>query len=130
MIAKLRGKFLPKDFQISLFKQMQNLKQRTMTVKEYTKEFYKINLRARYIEDTVEKVARYLNGLGYDIQDELSLVSPIGVDEAYQYALKAEERIQRRQSTRGKYGTRGRGGQSGGKGKAINQQEGVSSSTE
>ena len=26
MVAKLRGKFLPKDFQISLFKQMQNLK--------------------------------------------------------------------------------------------------------
>ena len=92
-VAKLRGKFLPKDFQISLFKQLQNLKQRTMTVKEYTEEFYKINLRARYIEDTVEKIARYLNGLRFDIQDELSLVSPTSVDEAYQYALKAEERI-------------------------------------
>ena len=39
MVAKLRGKFLPKDFQISLFKQMQDLKQRTMTVKESTEEF-------------------------------------------------------------------------------------------
>ena len=27
MVAKLRGKFLPKDFHISLFKHMQNLKQ-------------------------------------------------------------------------------------------------------
>ena len=35
MVAKLRGKFRPKDYQISLFKQMQNLRQRSMTVKEY-----------------------------------------------------------------------------------------------
>ena len=68
-------------------------------MKEYTKEFYKINLRARYIKDTIEKVARYLNGLKFDIQDELILVSPISVDEAYQYALKVEERIQRKYST-------------------------------
>ena len=64
-----------------------------MTVREYTEEFYKINLRVGYIEDTVEKVALYLNGLRYDIQDELSLVNPTGIDEAYQYALRAEERI-------------------------------------
>ena len=99
MVVKLRGKFLPKDFQISLFKQMQDLKQRTMSMKEYTEEFYKINVREGYIEDTTEKVARYLNGLSFDIQDELSLVSPTSVDEAYQYALKVEERIQRKYST-------------------------------
>ena len=95
-----------------------------MTMKEYTKEFYKINLRVGYIEDTEEKIARYQNGLKFDIQDELSLVSPTSVDEAYQYALKVEDRIQRMMSNRGKYGARGRRGQSGGKGKAINQQEG------
>ena len=58
-------------------------------MKEYTEEFYEINLRAGYIEDITEKVARYLNGPRFDIQDELSLVSPTNVDEAYQYALKA-----------------------------------------
>ena len=72
---------------------MQNLKQKELTLKEYPEELYMINLRARYIEDTTEKVARYLNGLRYDIQDELSLVNPIGVDEAYQYALRVEEGI-------------------------------------
>ena len=96
MVVKLRGKFLPKDFHISLFKQMQNLKHKTMTVREYTEEFYKINLRAGYIKVTVEKVAKYLNGLRYDIQDELSLVNPTRIDEAYKYALRVEERIQRR----------------------------------
>ena len=72
---------------------MQNIKQKTMVVGEYTEELYKINMRARYIEDTAEKVARYLNGLRYDIQDELSLVNPTGIDETYQYALREEERI-------------------------------------
>lgn len=67
MLEKVRQKFLPKDFQISLFKQMQNLKKRTMTVKEHTKEFNKINLSARYIEDTTKKVPRYINGLKFHI---------------------------------------------------------------
>lgn len=121
MVVKLRGKFLPKDFHISLFKQMQNMKQKIMTMREYTKEFYKINLREGYIEDTVEKVASYLNGLRYDIQDKLSLVNPTGIDESYRYALRAEERIQRRSSTRGRFSARSKGGQFNGRSKTTNQ---------
>jgi hypothetical protein len=34
-------------------------------VKEYTKEFYKLNIRARNRENDEEKVARYINGLRY-----------------------------------------------------------------
>eukprot|EP00253_Pinus_taeda_P001415 PITA_01415 len=47
MEAKLKEKFLPKYYQIMLYRQVQNLKQRGMTVKEFTEEFYKLNLRAR-----------------------------------------------------------------------------------
>ena len=65
-------------------------------MKEYTEEFYKINFRVGYIEDIIEKVARYINGLWFDMHNELSLVSPTSVDEAYQYALKEEERIHRK----------------------------------
>jgi hypothetical protein len=38
-----------------------------MLVKEYTKEFYKINNKAGHQERHNEKVARYMNGLRYDI---------------------------------------------------------------
>ena len=62
-------------------------------MKEYIEEFYKINVRVGYIEDTIEKVDIYFNGLRYDIQYELSLVNPTGIDEAYQYALREEEKI-------------------------------------
>jgi hypothetical protein len=44
-----------------------------MTVKEYTEEFYKLNIRESHRESNDEKVARYMNGLRYDIQDEMKM---------------------------------------------------------
>jgi hypothetical protein len=96
MVAKLKGKFLPKDYQLALYRQMQNLRQRLLTVREYTEEFYKVNIRVDYSEDSSEKIARYMNGLRLEIQDELSLLSPNTVEEAYQCALKVEEKLNRR----------------------------------
>jgi hypothetical protein len=46
MIAKMKAKFIPRDYQITLFRRMQNLRQKLMTVKEYTEEFYRLNIRA------------------------------------------------------------------------------------
>ena len=45
-----------------------------MTVKEFTEEFYKVNIRSCHIEDTPEKVSRYVKILRFDIQDELILL--------------------------------------------------------
>ena len=46
-----------------------------MTVREYTEEFYRVNLRAGYIEDTLEKTTSYVNVLRLEILDEISIVS-------------------------------------------------------
>ena len=67
MVAKMKAKFIPRDYQITLFRRMQNLRQKLMTVKEYTEEFYKLYIRAGHRESDEEKVARYVNGLRYDI---------------------------------------------------------------
>jgi hypothetical protein len=75
MIAKMKAKFIPRDYQTSLFRRMQNLRQKLMIVKEYTEEFYRLNIRAGHRESDDEKVARYMNGLRYDIQDEMSMVT-------------------------------------------------------
>ena len=110
MVAKMRGKFLPKDYHLGLYKQMQKLIQRVLIVREYTEEFYKVNLRAGYIEDTFEKTAKYINGLRMDIQEEMSMLFPNVMEEAYQYALKAEEKISRKQTFgRGKGIAKGKG---------------------
>lgn len=41
-------------------------------------------------------MARYVNGLRMDIQDEISILSPKIVEEAYQMVLKAEEKLMRK----------------------------------
>jgi hypothetical protein len=46
-----------------------------MIVKEYTEEFYRLNIRAGHCESDDEKVSRYMNGLRYDIQDEMSMMT-------------------------------------------------------
>ena len=50
MVGNLKEKCIPKDYQISLFRRMQNLRQRGLNLKEYTKEFYKLNITTRQRE--------------------------------------------------------------------------------
>jgi hypothetical protein len=45
MVAKLKAKFIPKEYQINLFRRLQNLRQKILSLKEYTEEFYKLNIR-------------------------------------------------------------------------------------
>jgi hypothetical protein len=104
MIAKMKAKFIPRDYQITLFRRMQNLRQKLMTVNEYMEELYRLNIRESHWESDDEKVARYMNGLRYDIQDEMSMVTIRTVEDAYQMALKYEERLSRKQGQRGRAG--------------------------
>ncbi|MDF3675367.1 hypothetical protein, partial [Enterobacter hormaechei] len=91
MVKKVKKKFLLFDYQVSLLRKMQNLKQNDMTMKEYTEEFYRLYIRSRHVDDDVEKIARYINGLRSGIKDEISFVKLESVEEAYQYALEVEE---------------------------------------
>lgn len=67
-----------------------------------------MNIRSGQIEDTPEKVSRYVNSLRFDIHYELSLLSLRSLEEAYQVSLKAEEELMRKQSQKAK--VRGFGG--------------------
>ena len=71
----MKAKLIPKDYQISLFRRMQTLRQKLMTVKEYTEEFYRLNIRVGHRKSDDEKVARYMNGLRYNIQDDMSMMT-------------------------------------------------------
>jgi uncharacterized protein YjbK len=73
-----------------------------MTVKEYTEEFYRLNIRTGKWERDKERVARYINGLRYEIQDKLSMMSVRTVEYSYQFALKAEQKLARKQNHRGR----------------------------
>jgi len=54
-----------------------------MTVSECTEEFHRINFRAGYMEDTPEKIERYVNGLRLEILDEIRILSSKNIEEAY-----------------------------------------------
>jgi hypothetical protein len=116
MVAKMKAKFIPRDYQITLFRRMQNLRRKLMTLKEYTEEFYKLYMRAGHRESDDEKVGRYMNGLRYDIQDEMSMETIRTVEDAYQMVLKAEEKLSRKLAQRGR-------GRSQPRGKAITQEK-------
>lgn len=55
-----------------------------MTVEVYIEDFYRVNLQAGYVEDNQENTARFLNGLRMEILDEIPILSPRSVEEAYQ----------------------------------------------
>lgn len=112
MVNKVKNNFLLADYQVSLLRKMENLRQRDMTVKEYTEEFYRLDISSGHVDDDVEKIARYINGLRSRIRDEISVVKLESVEEAYQYALKVEEILtkkhKQRQTGRGGRFQRGR----------------------
>jgi hypothetical protein len=44
MVVKLKAKFIPQDYQINMFRKLQNLRQKGQKIKAYTEEFYKMNI--------------------------------------------------------------------------------------
>ena len=93
MVNKIKKKFFPNDYQVNFLRSMHNLKQKDMNVKDYTEEFYRFDIRSRHVDDEIKKVARYMNGLRFGIQGEMSFMKVDSVEEAYQYALKAKEML-------------------------------------
>ena len=83
---------------MNLIRQLQNLSQKAMTLKEYTKEFFRLSIRAGHTQGSLERVARYINGLRYDIQDELILLNLKTIEDAYQVSSKVEEKLLRKQN--------------------------------
>lgn len=53
MVGKLKNKFLHVDYQVNLLRRMQDLRQKDMTAKDYTEEFYKLGIISRHVDDEV-----------------------------------------------------------------------------
>ena len=69
-----------------------------MTVKEYMEEFFRLSIRDGHAQGGLERVDRYINGLRYDIQDEIILLNLTTIEDAYQVASKVEEKLLRKQN--------------------------------
>ena len=55
-----------------------------------------MTIQSGHRELSKEKVAWYINGLRFNIQDEVGMLKIDSVEDAYQYALKAEDKLKRR----------------------------------
>ena len=67
-----------------------------MFMKDYTTEFYKLTIIYRNRELSKEKIAWYVNGLRFNIQDEVGMLKIESVEDAYKYALKVEDKLKRK----------------------------------
>jgi len=66
-------------------------------VKEYTGEFYRLNIKEGHRESDEEKVVRYINSLQYEIRDEINMMTMRMVEDTYQVAPEAEEKLEKKQ---------------------------------
>ncbi|XP_026460171.1 uncharacterized protein LOC113360982 [Papaver somniferum] len=100
MKQKLRKQFLPPDYLVTLYEKFYNFRQRALSVEEYTTEFYNIYLRVGLNETLEQLAARYILGLNIGIREEFGLLRVTNLVDAYQFALKAEERVNQRSKNR------------------------------
>jgi hypothetical protein len=75
-----------------------NLRHKGFSVKKYTEEFYKLSIRVGHRENDEENISRYINGLRYEIHDEINMMTMKTLEDAYQVALKVEENLNTKQS--------------------------------
>lgn len=83
MVTKMKVKFILVDYELDLFKRLQNPKRKDMTMKDYTDNFYKLTIWSRHRELSKEKVVWYINDLRFNIQDEVGMLNISLVDDAY-----------------------------------------------
>eukprot|EP00268_Persea_americana_P043447 TRINITY_DN43680_c1_g1_i1.p1 TRINITY_DN43680_c1_g1~~TRINITY_DN43680_c1_g1_i1.p1 ORF type:complete len:213 (+),score=30.45 TRINITY_DN43680_c1_g1_i1:507-1145(+) len=95
----MHSMFLPYNFQRTLYQRLQNLRQGTRTVEDYTTQFYQLVARNEIQELEDQLVARYIGGLRVQIQDTVNLFDPVSVSAAHQRALQVEKQLMRRSNS-------------------------------
>ncbi|GKC39996.1 putative reverse transcriptase domain-containing protein, partial [Tanacetum coccineum] len=72
----LRENFIPHNYQWLMYQWLQNLKQGTKLVEDYTTEFYQLISRNAIQETEDQLVSRYIGGLGVQIMDSVNMFDP------------------------------------------------------
>ncbi|GKB00377.1 G2/mitotic-specific cyclin S13-7-like protein [Tanacetum coccineum] len=87
------ARFLPVNYEQTLYSLYQNCRQYSRTVSEYAEEFMRLASRNQLSESDAQQVARFNNGLRYDIQVIICLQTTWTLDEAVRMALETEHTI-------------------------------------
>ncbi|GKE50297.1 putative reverse transcriptase domain-containing protein, partial [Tanacetum coccineum] len=87
----LRDNFIPHNYQLLMYQRLQNLKQRTKSVEDYTTEFYQLIARNDIQETEDLLVSRYIGGLRVQIMDYVNMFDPSKCKKAEKRHLFADE---------------------------------------
>ncbi|GJR55869.1 putative reverse transcriptase domain-containing protein [Tanacetum coccineum] len=91
----LRENFIPHNYQRLMYQQLQNLKQGTKAVEDYTTEFYQLIARNDIQETEGQLISHYIGGLRVQIMDSVNMFDPVTLSDAYQRALAFEKQNRR-----------------------------------
>ncbi|GJT74710.1 putative reverse transcriptase domain-containing protein [Tanacetum coccineum] len=78
-----------------MYQRLQNLKQGSKSVEDYTTEFYQLIARNDIQETEYQLVSRYIGGLRVQIIDSVNMFDPMTLSDAYQRALAFEKQNRR-----------------------------------
>ncbi|GJS70420.1 putative reverse transcriptase domain-containing protein [Tanacetum coccineum] len=83
----MRANFVPYNYQRQMYQWLQNLKQGSKSVKDYTTKFYWLIARNDIQEKEDQLVSRYIGGLRVQIMDSVNMFDPMTLSDSYQRAL-------------------------------------------
>ncbi|XP_031404521.1 uncharacterized protein LOC116213641 [Punica granatum] len=95
MKKNMRVAFLPYNFHQIMYQRLQNLRQGSRSVDDYTNEFYQLVARNEFQETEDQLVARYIGGLRVQLQDTVNLFDLVSMSSAHQRALIFERQQKR-----------------------------------
>ncbi|GJS89136.1 putative nucleotidyltransferase, ribonuclease H [Tanacetum coccineum] len=95
----IEGNFIPHNYQQLMYQRLQNMKQGTKFVEDYTTEFYQLIARNDIQETDDQLVSRYIGGLRVQIMDSVNMFDPVTLSDAYQRALAFEKQNRRVKSS-------------------------------
>nr|GEV99089.1 reverse transcriptase domain-containing protein [Tanacetum cinerariifolium] len=90
-----RANFIPHNYQRLMYQRLQNLKQVSKSVEDYTTEFYQLISRNDIQEREDQLLSRYIGGLRVQIMDSFHMFDPMTLSDAFQRALAFEKQNQR-----------------------------------
>jgi hypothetical protein len=84
---------LPSHYYQDNFIQLQNLRQKNLSVDEYTREFEKLMKKCDIQEREEQTIARYLGGLNTDISHHVQLQQYWSLDDVIRLAIRVEKHL-------------------------------------
>jgi hypothetical protein len=93
MKAIMRRRFVPSHYYKKLYQKLQSLTQGYKSVDDYYKEMEIAMVRANVVEDREATMARFLNGLNWDIANVVELQHYVELEDMVHMAMKVERQL-------------------------------------